>query len=278
MSASRHSLRWIVITGSIVGALVIIPIFVLFSMFVFRDNPGAKSFDDALQAFRAGDPSKIESIGAVVVRPPAGVYQSDASGKASISFPPTSQNYGTFAPVTVTHQGDNCWTTSVDFNAAFQQRWGYCIEDGVLTEHSNQTTTSWDLGAASITNISTFICSPPSEIIKTGERREEVSTSTCIGTSDSISGTTTSAVTFESLGAESLDINSVATPTFHYRETDLLTGPQKGTTIVDYWYSLQDMLLLRMERRINLRTDSPVGEITYKEDGEWQLSSLTPVR
>lgn len=278
MSASPHSLRWITITGSIVAALVFVPIIVLFSMFVFRDNPGAKSFDDALQAFRDGDPSKIESIGAVVVRPPAGVYQSVASGKASISFPPTSQNYGTFAPVTVTHQGTNCWTTSVDFNTAFQQRWNYCIDNGVLTEHSNQTTTSWDLGAASITNISTFICSPPGEIIKMGERREGVSTSTCIGTSDSISGTTTSAVTFESLGAESLNINSVATPTFHYRETDLLTGPQKGTTIVDYWYSLQDMLLLRMERHINLRTDSPVGEITYKEDGEWQLSSLTPVR
>ena len=278
MSASRHSWRWIVITGSTVAALVIIPIIVLFLMFVFRDNPGAKSFDDALQAFRAGDPSKIESIGAVVVRPPAGVYQSEASGKASISFPPTSQNYGTFAPVTVTHQGDNCWTTSVDFNAAFQQRWNYCIDNGVLTEHGNQTTTSWDLGAASITNISTFICSPPGEIIKMGKRREEVSTSTCTGTSDSIGGTTTSDVTFESLGAESLDINSVATPTFHYRETDLLTGPQKGTTTINYWYSLQDMLLVRMERHINLQTDSPVGKITYKEDGEWQLSSLTPVR
>ena len=278
MSASRHSLRWIAITGSIVAALVIIPIIVLLSMFVFRDNPGAKSLDDALQAFRAGDTSAVESIGAVVVRPPAGVYQSDASGKASISFPPTSQNYGSSAPVTVAHQGDNCWTTSVDFNAAFQQRWKYCIDDGVLTEHSNRTTTSWDLGAVSITNISDFNCSPPGEIIKMGERREEVSTYTCTGTSDTISGTTTSAVTFESLGAELLTIDSVATPAFHYRETDLLSGPQKGTTTINYWYSLQDMLLVRMERHIDLRTDSPVGEVTYKEDGEWQLSSLTPVR
>jgi hypothetical protein len=278
MSASRHSLRWITVTGSIVAALVIIPIIVLLSMFVFRDNPGAKSLDDALQAFRDGDTSAVESIGAVVVRPPAGVYQSDASGKASISFPPTSQNYGSSAPVTVTHQGDNCWTTGVDFNAAFQQRWNYCIDNGALTEHSNYTSTSWDLGATSITNISEFNCSPPGEIIKTGERREEVSTYTCTGTSDSIAGITTSAVTFESLGVESLTIDSVATPAFHYRETDLLSGPQKGTTVIDYWYSLQDMLLVRMERRINLRTDSPVGEVTYKEDGEWQLASLIPVR
>lgn len=278
MSDSRHSLRWIAITGSIVAALLLIPIIVLISLFVFRDNPGAKSLDDALQAFRDGDTSAIESLGAVVVRPPTGVYRADASGKASISFPPTSQSYGASAPVTVTHQGENCWATTVDFNTAFQQRWNYCIDNGVLTEHSNYTTTGWDLGATSITNISQFDCSPPGEIIKTGERRDEVSTYNCVGTSDSISGTTNSVVTFESLGTAALTIDAMTVPAFHYRESDVLSGPQRGTTTIDYWYSVENMLLLRMERQINLRTDSPVGEVTYKEDGEWQLSSLTPTR
>ena len=278
MSDSRHSLRWIAITGSIVAALLLIPIIVLISLFVFRDNPGAKSLDDALQAFRDGDTSAIESLGAVVVRPPTGVYRADASGKASISFPPTSQSYGASAPVTVTHQGENCWSTTVDFNTAFQQRWNYCIDNGVLTEHSNYTTTGWDLGATSITNISQFDCSPPGEIIKTGERRDEVSTYNCVGTSDSISGTTNSVVTFESLGTAALTIDAMTVPAFHYRESDVLSGPQRGTTTIDYWYSVENMLLLRMERQINLRTDSPVGEVTYKEDGEWQLSSLTPTR
>lgn len=278
MSNSRHPLRWIAITGSIVAALVLLPIIVLVSLFVFRDNPGAKSLDDALQAFRNGDTSAVESLGAVVTRPPAGVYRADASGKASISFPPTSQSYGASAPITVTHQGDNCWTTAVDFNTAFQQRWDYCIDNGVLTEHGNHTVTGWDLGATSITNVSEFICTPPGAIIKTGERRDEVSTYSCIGTSDSINGTTDSAVMFESLGTASLEIDAVDLPTFHYRESDTLSGPQRGTTTIDYWYSVQDMLLVRMERHINLRTESPVGEVTYKEDGEWQLSSLTPTR
>ena len=278
MSESQHSLRWIAITGSIVAALLLVPVIVLFSLFVFRDNPGAKSLDDALQAFRDGDTSAIESIGAVVTRPPAGVYRADASGKASISFPPTSQSYGSSAPVTVTYQGENCWTTTVDFNTAFQQRWNYCIDNGVLTEHGNYTTTGWDLGATSITNLSEFDCSPPGEIIKTGERRDEISNYTCTGTSDSIEGVTVSDVRFESLGTASLEIDSVATPAFHYRETDSLSGPQRGTTTIDYWYSVKDMLLLRMERHIDLKTDSPVGDVTYKEDGEWQLSSLTPSR
>jgi hypothetical protein len=33
-----------------------------------------------------------------------------------------------------------------------------------------------------------------------------------------------------------------------------------------------------MERHVDLRTESPVGDVTYKENGEWQLSSLTPAR
>ncbi len=278
MSSTRHSLRWMVIAGAIVTTVLFVPIVLLLSMFVFRDNPGARSLEDALQAFRNGDTSAVESLGAVVTRPPSGVYRADASGKASISFPPTSQNYGASAPVTVTHQGDNCWTTTVDFNTAFQQRWSYCIDNGVMTEHKNVTSTAWDLGATSITNVSEFACTPPGEIIKAGEQRDQLSTYVCEGTSDSIDGITNSDVTFKSFGIASIEVESTQVPVFHYRETDALTGPQRGTTTIDYWYSVQDMLLIRMERHIDLRTDSPVGDVTYKEDGEWQLSSLTPAR
>lgn len=278
MSSTRHSLRWIVIAGAIVTTVLFVPIVLLLSMFVFRDNPGARSLEDALQAFRNGDTSAVETLGAVVTRPPSGVYQADASGKASISFPPTSQNYGTSAPVTVTHQGDNCWTTTVDFNTAFQQRWSYCIDNGVLTEHKNVTSTAWDLGATSITNVSEFTCTPPGEIIRAGEQRDQISTYVCAGTSDTITGITNSDVAFQSLGIASLEVELTQVPVFHYREIDTLTGPQRGTTIIDYWYSIQDMLLIRMERHIDLRTASPVGDVAYKEDGEWQLSSLTPTR
>jgi hypothetical protein len=278
MSSKRHSLRWIVIAGAIPASVLLVSVIVLLSMFVFRANPGARSLDDALQAFRNGDSSAFETLGAVVTRPPYGVYQADASGRASISFPPTSQNYGASVPITVTYQGDNCWTTTVDFNTAFQQRWSYCIDNGVMTEHRNVTSTSWDLGAASITNVSVFTCTPPGQIIKTGEQRDQVSTYVCEGTSDTIAGITNSYVTFQYLGIASLQIESTQVPTFHYRETDTLTGPQRGTTNIDYWYSVQDMLLIRMERHVDLRTESPVGDVTYKEGGEWQLSSLTPAR
>jgi len=147
-----------------------------------------------------------------------------------------------------------------------------------MTEQKNVTSTAWDLGAASITNVSEFTCSPPGEIIKAGEQRDQLSTYVCEGTSDTIAGITTSDVTFQSLGIALLEVESNQVPVFHYREIDTLTGPQRGITTLDYWYAAQDMLLVRMERHVDLRTDSPVGDITYKEDGEWQLSSLTPTR
>lgn len=278
MSRSRHSLRWIIITGSVVASILIIPLLILLSMFIFRDSPGPRSLEDALQAFREGDSSAIESKGVVIARPASGVYRARASGRASISFPPTSQKYGEIAPVTITHVGDNCWTITVDFTEAFQQRWNYCIDDGVLTEHANFTTTRWDLGATSLTNRSTFDCSPPGAIIRPGILRDVISRYTCTGTSDNIEGSTNSDVTFESLGTATLMIDGSTIPTFHYRETDALSGSQRGSTVIDYWYAVSDLLLIRMERRIDIRTESPIGDVTYEESGEWQLDSLAPSR
>jgi hypothetical protein len=276
MSDSRRKVRWplIAIGGGLV--VLLLGVIVLLSMFVFRDNPGARSVDDALDEFRTT--GGTTQPGASIRRPPAGVYSADATGKASISFPPASQNYGAVLPITVTHEGDNCWNTEVDFNTAFRQTWHYCIENGNLTENGNFTTTRWDLGVATITNATTFECDPPGTIIRTGETAGQVSDYTCTGRSDSVDGPTTSDAKIESLGPETLTIGGVPVSTFHYTEVDTLTGSQRGTTKVDYWYSTDEFLLVHMARDIDIRTNSPVGDISYRETGDWQLASMVPQR
>lgn len=57
-----------------------------------------------------------------------------------------------------------------------------------------------------------------------------------------------------------------------------LTGAQRGTTKVEYWYSAEGFDLVRMARDIDLKTNSPVGDITYRENDEWRLASQTPQR
>ncbi len=278
MPNTRPSFRWITIAGLLLAAVIFIPVIVLFTLFVVRENPGPQSLDDAIHSFRSQSETSVKEPETTVIRPAAGVYGSVASGTASISFPATSQKYGNVVPVTVTHTGANCWSTSVDFNSAYQQRWDYCFDAGYLVENGNYTSTRWDFGVTSITNRSSFICQPPGRIMKASEDQSEDSTYTCLGTSDSIDGTTTSEVRFTFIGHEALDIDSVAVPTIHYQENDTLTGAQRGSTSTDYWYSVNDLLLVRMERHLELRTDSPIGDITYTEDGQWKLSSILPNR
>jgi hypothetical protein len=62
----------------------------------------------------------------------------------------------------------------------------------------------------------------------------------------------------------------------HYVGDRALTGGQEGTEATDAWFR-SDGLLLRYERDIEVRTDSPIGEITYTEAGSFQLAQLDPV-
>lgn len=270
--------RWLRATGIVVLGAVIVLVVVAVSLWFGREQPTARSLDDALQEFRAGNTDGIEAIGAVVQRPQVGVYVASGSGRASIDFPPSSQSYGATIPVTVRHQGTDCWSTQVDFNTAYSQTWDHCIVDGEVSEHANHTATRWDLGFTTIDERTEFVCDPPGSIIRAGEKRDDVSNYTCTGRNSSIDGSTTSAVEFSMLGAESIDIGGVTVPTFHYREVDHLSGAQRGTTTLDYWYSVESFLLVRMTRANELRTDSPVGTVTYTENGSWQLQSLEPAR
>ena len=278
MSTTRRTVRSLAIGAIALGFFLAVIATVLGSLFLVRERPGARSFDDALDDFRSSRSNQSDGSVAAVNRPPSGVYLADAAGKMSISFPPTAQNYGATAPVTIRYDGENCWSTTVDFNSAFQQQWDYCITEDIFTEVRNRTTTRWDLGAMAITNTAIFECSPPGEILRATTRTGDRTTHECIGHSDEISGTTVSTVTFEALGPETVTIGDRSVSTHRLRETDVLTGPQRGTTVIDYWYATSDMLLIKMERHVDIRTDSPVGDITYKEDGGWTLSSLDPTR
>lgn len=257
----------------LVGAIVVVT-----ALWFTRDSPGARSLDDALAEFRAGDATAIEAIGSVVRRPKPGVYEAAGSGRASIDFPPTSQSYGATIPVIVRAEGPDCWTTEVDFNTDFRQTWNQCVNGDDVIERSNLTVTRWDLGVMTVEERAEFVCDPPGTIIRTGSRPGEDSRYRCLGTTATVAGTTTSDVVFTLVGAETIDIGGESVPTFHYVEVDTLTGAQRGETRIDYWYAIETSLLVQMQRSVKLRTDSPVGTVTYSESGSWRLRSTLPQR
>ena len=277
MTFARRSLKWLLATAVVIGAIATVALISLVSSYLFREHPGARSVDDALAEFRTSG-TIDRSIGAEASLPPEGVYTAAGDGTASISFPPASQDYGAVVPVTITHQGDMCWSSTVAFNTAFEQTWTYCIVDGALVERGDITTVRWDLGPISITNTTIFDCDPTARLVTPGETEGQSTDLVCTGHSDEVEGTSTSQVHFESVGVETLRLSEMSIPTYHFVETDTLTGAQRGTTRIDFWYSVGEFLLVRMERHVDLRTESPVGAIDYSEDGEWQLVSTDVLR
>ena len=55
-----------------------------------------------------------------------------------------------------------------------------------------------------------------------------------------------------------------------------MSGGQDGTEQADVWFAAADGLPLRNERRIEVRTDTIIGETTYTEDAEFELQSIEP--
>ena len=267
--------RYAIIALAAVVAMVAATVGVLVSMFVLTDPPGARSMEDAIAAFRA-DASSVEVV--TVRRPPTGVYTAAGSGRASISFPPVSQSYGDVVPITLRTLDANCWSMTADFNEAFSQTWNYCLQDGRLIERSNTALTRWDLGVTTIDNRTEFTCDPPGVLIAESEAEGTVSTFQCAGVNDQISGPTTSDSRFEFVGAELLTIGIDEILTWRYRETQTMSGGQRGTVVQEFWFSIADFLPVRMQRDFELQSDSPVGTVTYQETGEWQLSSMNPNR
>ena len=62
----------------------------------------------------------------------------------------------------------------------------------------------------------------------------------------------------------------------HRAGVEVAAAGQDGTEQADVWFAAADGLPLRNERRIEVRTDTIIGETTYTEDAEFELQSIEP--
>jgi hypothetical protein len=266
----HHRLRWTLL--ALVGAAVVAAGVVVL-LFVTREDPDAKDVEEAVDEYRATSASTSISG---VVRPAAGVYVAEGSGREELSFPPLDQEDGASIPVTVEHLADGCWRWTVDFNEAHSQSWDYCEDGGRILESGGRTYQRWDLGATTIESIADFTCEPPNLVFDPAAQPGDTWEGGCTGTNSAIEGSTLTAGPTTYVGPDELELGGTPVKVHHYRQDLTISGAQVGTNRVHYW--LDDTgLAVRMEREVAVATDSPVGSITYDEVGEWQLTSLEPV-
>ena len=264
-----------------IGGLIAIGSGVVLVMFITREDPGARSVDEAVEDFRSSqqeDPEPDPDAGTPAGGPVPGVYQLDGTGREAISFPPVDQQDGTPMPMTVTAESDNCWTLRIDYNEAHWQDWSLCQEDNAIVETGGRTFQRWDFGVTTVNNLSIFTCDPPSLYLDFDAQPGDVVDRSCTGTNDTVDGTTTVAGAVTFLGMETVTVEGEAIAALHMRNDLEVSGAQTGTTETDLWFRASDGLPLRGERQSTIDSDSPVGTVTYTEEGNWQLLSTTPQR
>jgi hypothetical protein len=236
------------------------------------DQPGPASVGEAVDRFREQEGGE----GPAGARPPEGVYLYEGEGREHLSFPPLTQRDGARMPGTVTHEAGGCWVFRLDYNAEHWQDWRYCPEGDAVAELGGHTHQTWDLGVTTVENLTTFVCDPPAVILPPAAAGTEVD-HRCRGRNTEVEGSTTSEGPWTYVGPETLAVGEDEADALHFTRDRVITGAQHGTEHLEVWFRA-DGLLLRMDREIEVRSPSPIGDITYTESGELALTELAPER
>lgn len=268
--------RWILVATAVVvwfgavtaGALLLV-------LPLLQVDPGPASVDEAVEDFTGGDDEGGGGEAPTRFRPDEGVYVYAGTGSESLSIPPLSHDQGPAMPATVTHRPDGCWRFRIELHEAHWQEWHYCSEGEALVESGGRTYQAWNVGVTTIANTSTFRC-PDSVVIRAGAEPGDRWRQECRGTSDTVSGATVSAGPTEFVGEETVTVGDEDVPALHYHQVRRMSDAQSGPQVEDFWFRATDGLPLRNTRSASVDSDSPVGAITYSEEGQWHITSLQP--
>jgi hypothetical protein len=243
--------------------------------YAFREDPGPKSLSAAVKAFAGAGP--ITARRNLSYEPPTqGVYALHGQGTERISLPPNSQRDGSVMPASVKYLTDGCWRWHVDYNIAHWEEYDFCPRGTQLLLVANRNSQSWDFGTLKINNLAHITCPPITVVLPGDPKSGQVLGWSCIDTNTATPGRAVEAITARIVGIDTVRVGGADVPTIHELQQVTLTGGQRGTASVDWWFATRSGLPVRGERHITIMSSSPIGTVTYHEDGSWQMTSLQP--
>lgn len=268
------------LVGLGVAAVLIVGVVALF---VWGANPPEEvSVEEAQERFQPSTTEEPESDVTTTTGvqpfdlPPQGVFLARGEGTEDTSFPPVVEQQGPDMPVTVTWTGDDCYQYRIDYNTNHWQQWQLCLTDLGLDEHGGTTFQRRDYGALKVDSTATFVCEPPSPILQWDTIAGDQLEASCDGTNDVIAGDTNSAGTNTFLGIEPVEVGDDEVEAYHVRGERDVTGAQEGHESWDMWLATETGMPLRRTHTIEVQTDTPFGDIDYREETDWTLTSLDP--
>lgn len=209
-------------------------------------------------------------------RPEPGVYRYEGSGSEELSTPPLSQDQGPTMPGTVELGDDGCWTFRIDYSTNHWQSWDHCPEGDDVVEAGGQSWQRWMIGPTAITNLSDFTCDAGAMLAPADPAPDEEWNARCVGTNEAVDGEAVSEGTYRFVAEEDVEVGDTTVTAHRFVRERTMSGAQVGTERSEVWYAVDTGLLLRNERTIEARTDTPIGESTYTETGEFHLVSVDP--
>ena len=205
-------------------------------------------------------------------RPPPGVYLFRGAGTDRLESLSKEQAEGPDMPATVTYTSPECWQFRIDYSSNHWQSWDYCNRAGAMEETGGRTHQLWDFVVFTQDTTTTFACAS-SVTIRKDQRPGDEWQQSCRGTSDP---TSLSAGLYRFVGPTTLDIGGQRVAAFHYHRDRVMSEGQTGTEHSDVWFAADTGMPLRNEREIDVATSTVIGDVTYKERGWFQLTSLQP--
>jgi hypothetical protein len=206
------------------------------------------------------------------------VYVYDAAGRESLSFLGTRQPQGPASPGTIVLRPNGCWQFRIDFNSFHRQTWIRCSTGRKLSESGGTTDQRFDFGVFAKSEHADITCDPTFVVADPAASPGTRSPIRCIGRSRTTKTTfeQTGVATF--VGREDVIVGGVRVPGLHTREDMRLSGDQTGEVHVDIWFAPTNGLPLKEAHNIRVVSPAPapLNHVTYREQGKWQLTSLTP--
>jgi hypothetical protein len=238
-------------------------------------GPDEPSVNDALGRFRSSSTTAGEAPHAL--QPHAGVYVYRGTGSERLSFLDTSQSQGPEEPGTLTPGANGCWTFEIEYNSYHHQTWQRCARDGRLVELGGTTNQQFDFVAFKQSEHSEMRCDPPMTLVDTDAAPGTTWPVHCTGHSQTTNSDLTQTGTVTLIGVEDVTVGGTAVPAYHSRLDVVLSGDQTGETHSDMWFATSDGLPLRDQHDIRVVSPAPapLNEVTYREQGSFDLTSLS---
>jgi len=235
---------------------------------------GEASVSDALSRFRRSNDQGTAGF----LQPESGVYTYRGTGTEALSVLNLEQHWGPKVPATVSKTSPNCWRLRIEYSTNHRQEFDYCTRGSTLLEMGGRTAQRFDFGVTKVDDLTEFTCRPPGVAVRVDAVRGDRWKQTCTGGSKQQGTTVTSSGTNRFLGIRRMKVAGQEIEAYAYRVDRRLTGDQTGTEHNELWFAVGSGLPVRYLRNTRVDSPSPIGSVTYSEQGILTLAVLHPSR